>query len=291
MPELPLRASIGCMACYAVGDIQGCYAQLRELLRQADVHPGRDRLWCVGDLVNRGPDSLSVLRYLADLGDRCTVVLGNHDLYLLYRAAGGAAKNDTLDSVLEAEDAPRLIDWLRSRPLFFRDASLGWSMVHAGLSPCWMRAQAEEHARGLERRLKSDDWRAFVRGLFGTPAPDAEPSPEDPAWFAFSAAVLTRTRYCTADGRFDWSVRSGTSRDPEQRPWYAHPDAAWRQDAGTVVFGHWAARGLVTDEAGVLGLDSGCVWGGKLTLAELLPGGGWRIAAQVDCPACAPIGA
>ncbi len=257
------------MAVYAVGDIQGCYGPLGRLLDRVRFDPARDVLWCVGDVVNRGPDSLKVLRFLRSLGDACVMVLGNHDLHLLGQAAGESPyRRDTLREVLNAPDRDELIEWLRRRPLLHRDPSLGWSMVHAGLSPCWTMDEALLRARRVEQRLRGEEWPAFVRHVHAQEFPRREPPSDDGlARDLFAVAVLTRSRYCTPDGVFDWQNRAGEA-GPGENAWYAHTRLAWRGGC-RVVFGHWAARGLVTGEPHVLGLDSGCVWGGRLTLARL----------------------
>lgn len=258
------------MAVYAVGDIQGCYTPLRKLLKQVSFDPGRDQLWCVGDLVNRGPDSLKVLRYLKSLGDACVAVLGNHDLHLLEHAAGGKRlyDRDTFDEVLQAPDRDELIEWLRYRPLFYHDKKLNWCMVHAALHPGWKLKKAKRRSKKVEKILKSDDWQHFCQKLHHHDFPESEPDKGDPERILFNVAVLTRTRYCTQDGVFNWGTRSGDASGADEKPWFEHKGLAWR-DQCRVVFGHWAAKGVVKDQPHVLGLDSGCVWGEQMTLARL----------------------
>ncbi len=260
------------MSIYAVGDIQGCYKCLRRLLKQARFAQGRDRLWCVGDLVNRGNRSLDTLRFLQDMGDRCTAVLGNHDLHLLHAAAGGITPPPTLRQVLDAPDRDTLIDWLRHRPLLHRDDDLGWMMIHAALHPRWSLRKAEKQASRINKRLRHPEWRQRVVELLQTPL--TSENKKSKAWRrAMAVAVLTRGRFCTADGRFNWRNSSCSSQRSDEAPWFAHQTATWRKEARKqglrVVFGHWAAMGLVTDQTRVLGLDSGCVWGGRLTLARI----------------------
>ena len=269
------------MAVYAVGDIQGCYTPLNKLLRQVDFNPDKDVLWCVGDLVNRGADSLKVLRFLKGLGDACICVLGNHDLHLLELVAGGSTyRRDTLEQVLEADDCDELIRWLRHRPLLHHDAALGWTMVHAGLHPAWSLAKAKKRAAKIERQLQCKDWKEFCHQLHHVKFPVSEPEKADPARLLFAAAVLTRTRYCSSDGLFNWDVRTGESSDKKDRPWFSHKQLNWQADTN-IVFGHWAAKGLIDDQSHVLGLDTGCVWGNPLTLAKLKKGGRFKIVAQV----------
>ncbi len=257
------------MAVYAVGDIQGCFKALRRLLDKVEFNPEKDVLWCAGDLVNRGPDSLKTLRFLKDLGDSCVCVLGNHDLHLLERSCGGRHyKRDTFDDILAAKDVDELLDWLRHRPLLHTDKQLGWCMLHAGLHPQWTMKQAKKRARAVEAVLRGDDWQAFCMHLHHAEFPEKEPKGSDLHDLIFTTAVLTRTRYCTSDGMFNWQVRTGEAEKPCDKPWFVHADAAWRKKY-RVVYGHWAAKGLVLDQPHVLGLDSGCVWGGGLSLARL----------------------
>ncbi|MDX8410947.1 MAG: symmetrical bis(5'-nucleosyl)-tetraphosphatase [Mariprofundaceae bacterium] len=270
------------MAVYAVGDIQGCYDALRCLLDRIDFDPAHDQLWCVGDLVNRGPDSLGVLRHLKSLGDACCCVLGNHDLHLLALAAGGDVyKRDTLHDIMAAEDRDELIEWLRHRPLLHHDADLGWCMVHAGLHPGWSLDAAKRRASDVEAVIQGEGWQDFCRQLHHHGFPTSEPEDSRQASI-FSVAVFTRSRYCTGDGRYNWHTRSGSPKSDDEQPWFALP-AAWAGQC-RVVYGHWAALGLVDDQAHVLGLDSGCVWGGKLSAARLdVPR---PLITQVECVAC-----
>lgn len=255
------------MATYAIGDIQGCGEELEALLEKTGFDPAADRLWLVGDLVNRGPGSVRVLRTLRGLGDRVRAVLGNHDIHLLALAGGGIApgRKDTGVEVLEAGDAGELLDWLRARPLFHRDEELGWGIVHAGLHPGWDLEEAGSRARAVERCLRGPEGPAFAASLSAEALPAREPEGDDEwQWLRFSAAVLTRTRHCTADGEFAWGANEPP--EPRFRPWHAHPEGRWR---GTpVVYGHWAAQGLARG-SDTLGLDSGCIWGGALTAARL----------------------
>lgn len=264
------------MAVYAVGDIQGCFGELKSVLRKVHFDPRHDSLWCVGDLVNRGPRSLETLRYLKSLGEACVCVLGNHDLHLLALAASGKVdRADSLAQVLEAPDCDALIDWLRSRPLLHHDAELGWAMIHAGLHPDWSLDKARRRAASIEQRLRGKDWKKFVLRLRNADTPEREPEKGEKGRLRFATAVMTRSRYCTREGVFNWK---SASLGPRERPWFAFDRIKWRRDA-RIVFGHWAARGLVLDQMHVLGLDSGCVWGGSLTLAELGRRGHCRIVA------------
>ena len=269
------------MAVYAVGDIQGCYKSLRALLKKVDFNADKDVLWCVGDLVNRGPDSLKVLRYLKGLGDACVCVLGNHDLHLLECINGGRNySRDTFDKILTADDKYELLDWLRHRPLMHVDKDLGWCMVHAGLHPSWSLEEAKRRAEDVESVLRGDGWKAFCTHLHHAEFPEEERQRTllERMLFTtlgrsfermlFTTAVLTRTRYCTDDGIFNWDIRSGEAEGVGEQAWFNHEELAWRGDI-RVAYGHWAAKGLVLDQAHVMGLDSGCVWGNELSLARL----------------------
>jgi bis(5'-nucleosyl)-tetraphosphatase (symmetrical) len=254
------------VATYAIGDIQGCMSSLERLLALIAFSPADDRLWLVGDLVNRGPRSIDVLRWARDLGPAVTCVLGNHDLHLLARAAGAAPekKRDTLDDVLYARDCDHLVDWLRAQPLLHVEGEL--AMVHGGLHPAWTIADARARAAEIERELQAPTWRAFLAQLPG-PAPrwDAKLGGGD-RWRAI-LAYLVRARTLKPDGRVEPTFDGPPAEAPAGCvPWFAFPAAAWATH--TVVFGHWAALGLDLG-AHHIGLDTGCVWGRSLTAIRL----------------------
>jgi len=274
------------MSVYAVGDIQGCLGPLKVLLRKVHFDPAHDVLWCVGDLVNRGPKSLETLRFLKSLGDSCVCVLGNHDLFLLSLAANGATTaRNALSDVLAAPDRDELIEWLRHLPLLHHNAKLGWAMVHASLHPEWDLKKARKRAAAVEEKLRGKKWQKFCLKLHNARFPDREPPKGDKQRLLFTAAVLTRGRYCTSQGQFNWKVSSGESRNRRDKPWFSFHRLAWQRDC-RVIYGHWAAKGLVLDQDHVLGLDSGCVWGNSLTLAELGTRGRYAIAATYQCKDC-----
>jgi bis(5'-nucleosyl)-tetraphosphatase (symmetrical) len=251
---------------YAIGDLQGCAEELRTLLTRLKFSADRDRLWFVGDLVNRGPDSLATLRLVRALGESAMVVLGNHDLHLLAVAYGvqRRRRSDTLDAVLAAPDRDALIEWLQLQPLAHLEGSD--LMVHAGIVPQWTAARTLALATEVATALRRDP-----RGLFEHMYGD-EPDRWDERLAAaerlrFIINVLTRLRLCTADGRVDIGIKGPPPPPPSPlRPWFEHPLRASRDVR--VIFGHWSALGLV-ERPGVLGLDSGCVWGGSLTGADL----------------------
>jgi bis(5'-nucleosyl)-tetraphosphatase (symmetrical) len=257
------------MAHYAIGDLQGCHAEFVALLERLRFDPGRDRLWLTGDLVNRGPDSLAVLREVKSLGPAVTVVLGNHDLHLLALAFAPRTvrrSEPELVAVLEAEDAGELLDWLAARPLLHRDDALGWTLIHAGLPPQWTLALAESCAREVERALRSDA-AAMLADMYGD-APDRWSEDLSGAdRLRFTVNCFTRLRFVDRKGRLLLAYKGSVADAPAGSiPWFRHPERATRGDA--LVFGHWSALGFVA-EPGLRGLDTGCVWGGALTAIRL----------------------
>lgn len=277
------------MTRYAIGDIQGCKASLDRLLEVIAFTPSRDELWLVGDLVNRGPRSLEVLRWARAMDSAITCVLGNHDLHLLARAAGVAAprKRDTLDDVLSARDRGSLIDWLRTRQLVHIDPtphSLFGSavrpgeagafdaatlLVHAGLHPEWTSSDARSYASEIEHELSGPTWQSFLAATSDTRSPAPPWSARltsAPRWRAI-LSYLVRARMLTRDGNVVGDFAGAPADAPAKTvPWFAMTDRAWATH--TVVFGHWAALGLSIGDHHI-GLDTGCVWGGHLTAIRL----------------------
>jgi bis(5'-nucleosyl)-tetraphosphatase (symmetrical) len=255
------------MATYVVGDVQGCFTALQQLLQQVGFSPATDRLWLVGDMVNRGPDSLAVLRWVRDLGERATVVLGNHDLHLLAVHAGAVqrARGDTLDAVLAAPDADELLDWLRCRPLLHVED--GVVMVHAGLLPAWDVATAQRLAAEVEGVLRGPGYLAFLGQMYGNQPVQWQESLQGVARWRLIVNTFTRMRMVTQDGALDLRFKGErTEAPPELLPWFAHPQRRWR--GAEIVCGHWSALGLYQHE-GVHALDTGCLWGGNLTALRL----------------------
>lgn len=256
------------MATYAIGDIQGCYDSLRRLLDDCRFDPAHDRLWLVGDLVNRGPHSLATLRFIRSLGDAALTVLGNHDLYLLMAAEGGAkarGRDDTIQPILDAPDREELLDWLRHQPLCHVEGE--YCLVHAGLLPQWTAAEARVLAAEVEAALQGVQYREFIANMWGS-KPDSW-SEELRGWERLRVVVnaMTRMRFCTLDGVMDFRVKGKVENAPPGYvPWFAVPG---RRSAGSVlVTGHWSALGLKIAE-NLLALDSGCLWGGHLTALRL----------------------
>jgi bis(5'-nucleosyl)-tetraphosphatase (symmetrical) len=255
------------MATYAIGDIQGCYSTLRRLLDRIDFDPLCDRLWLVGDLVNRGPKSLAVLRFVKSLGARAVTVLGNHDLHLLVVAAGHVRphRGDTLQAILKAPDREELLDWLRHRKMMH--AAGHHAMVHAGVLPQWSIAKAMRLAHEVEAALRRDDYREFLRHLYGNKPDRWRDDLSGYDRLRVITNVLTRLRLCTADGRMEFTHKGAPTDLPRgYRPWFEAPRR--RNRATTIVFGHWAALGLYLD-SNVACLDTGCVWGRTLTAFRL----------------------
>ena len=257
------------MALYAIGDVQGCDAQLGELLSALKFSAERDQLWLVGDLVNRGPDSLKVLRRVRALGAAATVVLGNHDLHLLAVSLGKARirEGDTLDEVLAAPDRDALLDWLITRPLLHEDADRNMCMVHAGLPPEWNLTLASECAREFERALQRNPGKLFDT-LYGDEPDRWNPALEGAERLRFIANCLTRLRYLDADGRLMMRAKGSPKKAQGKSliPWFEAPGARWT--ASRIVFGHWSTLGFFSN-AEVTALDTGCVWGGCLTALRL----------------------
>jgi bis(5'-nucleosyl)-tetraphosphatase (symmetrical) len=257
------------MRLFAIGDIQGCAGAFDALLRKIAFRPSRDRLWLVGDLVNRGPDSLGVLRRVMGLGSSVRCVLGNHDLHLLATVAGRRELSpaDTFRDVLEAPDLNAIVDWLRHRPLLHYDRGAKRLLVHAGIPPPWTVAEARAESREVEALLRGRKWRYALREMYG-----GEPSAWNRKLHAvdrrrYTINALTRMRYCDRRGRIDLSYSGAPGTQPKGLiPWFDVPD---RRAAGThIVFGHWAALGLLR-RRDVTALDTGCVWGNHLTAVRL----------------------
>jgi bis(5'-nucleosyl)-tetraphosphatase (symmetrical) len=268
------------MSTYAIGDVQGCAGALHRLLDAFGFDRSHDRLWLVGDLVNRGPDSLATLRLVKSLGDAAVTVLGNHDFHLLAVAAGCAKthRSDTLDAVLDASDREELLAWLRQQPLLHVHGE--WAMVHAGLLPQWNIAKAQALAREVESALRGDDWRSFLAQLYGdTPASWSE-SLRGADRLRVIVNAMARMRFCTAEGRIELHTKGETAKAPPGFfPWFDAPGRASRDH--TLICGHWSAMGLNL-RPDLLALDSGCVWGGSLSAVRLED----RKLFQVPCEQC-----
>ena len=258
------------MAVYAIGDVQGCLEPLQRLLERVGFDPARDRLWFTGDLVNRGPHSLQVLRLVRSLGDTAITVLGNHDLHLLAVARSASAPrrtHDTLDEVLRAPDRDELLDWLLHRPLMHHDPDLDFTLLHAGLPPQWDLGQALACAHEAESVLRGPDTDHYIEQMYGDEPRQWSDSLQGIERWRFTINCLTRLRYCDAGGHLHLGLKGPPEEQPSHVvPWFRVPGRA--SESLKVVFGHWSTLGRVADP-GVVALDTGCVWGGRLTAARL----------------------
>lgn len=265
---------------YLLGDLQGCCDPLERLLQTIDFSPSRDHLYVLGDLVNRGPDSLGVLRRLRGLGNSATSLLGNHDLHLLAVAHGVRKphRSDTLGAILTAPDRDDWLDWIRQQRLAVHEQ--GWLMVHAGVVPQWDAAQTVALAHEVEAMLAGPDLGEFLTQMYGNePARWDDALQGVPRWRCV-VNVLTRLRFCAEDGTMEFATKDGSDGAPEGfMPWFEVPG---RRTAGTpVAFGHWSTLGLINRDD-LLALDTGCVWGGQLSAVRV--DGATRELIQIDCP-------
>lgn len=269
------------MSVYAISDIQGCYDALRSLLDKLRFDPDKDTLWFAGDLVNRGPQSLQSLRFVKSLGKSAITVLGNHDLHLLAVDAGIKKKDADLKDILEAPDRRELIDWLRQQPLLHHDPTLGYTLVHAGISPQWDLTTAVTCAHELETVLRGDHYRDFLKVMYGD-------RPRKWRWWLtgerrlrYICNCFTRIRYCTRDGKLALQEKGAPGSQPKQYvPWFDVPKRASKDLR--LVFGHWSTLGAF-HAPGIYALDTGCVWGGALTALELTANP--PVFISVDCTA------
>ncbi|OYT88128.1 MAG: bis(5'-nucleosyl)-tetraphosphatase (symmetrical) [Burkholderiales bacterium PBB6] len=264
---------------YLIGDLQGCCDPLNRLLAEINFSPSRDRLHVLGDLVNRGPSSLETLERLRSFGDAVTCLLGNHDLHLLAVAAGVRKphRSDTLDPILNHPQREAWLDWLRHRKL--ADMAEGWLTVHAGVVPQWDTTTTLALAGEVETLLRSDNLHEFLQVMYGNEPNRWSDDLAGPARWRFIINVLTRIRFCAADGTLEFATKDGSDGAPAGfAPWFSQPG---RRSAGQpIAFGHWSTLGLI-NRPDLLSLDTGCVWGGQLTAVRV--DGGRREVTQVQC--------
>ncbi len=257
------------MATYAVGDIQGCFDELIQLIELINLSPD-DQLWLAGDLVNRGPQSLKTLRLARSLCDQVKVVLGNHDLHLLAVARGGAksARKDTLDAILNAPDRELLLDWLQQQPLLHHDQQLGFTMTHAGIPPQWSLAEAKSRADEVASALQSENAGAFLKSMYGNKPSRWKDSHTGIERLRCITNYFTRMRFCDERGKLDFDYKESPAKPPlGYAPWFAYPYRAMKNQK--IVFGHWAALNGKTHTPNTYALDTGCAWGGSLTAMRL----------------------
>ncbi|HMN19853.1 MAG TPA: symmetrical bis(5'-nucleosyl)-tetraphosphatase [Ottowia sp.] len=270
------------MALYLIGDVQGCDAALGRLLDETAFSPSRDRLVLLGDLVNRGPESLAVLRRVMALGASAQALLGNHDLHLLAVAQGvhPLQRGDTLDAILAAPDRAALLDWLRWRPLALHQH--GVLMVHAGVLPQWSAAQTVALAGEVEAVLRGPDWGDFLRRMYGNQPDRWDEALRGAERLRVIVNALTRLRFCTPAGRMEFATKEGgaAAAPAGHLPWF---DVPGRQTAADVVaFGHWSTLGWL-ERPDLISLDTGCVWGGSLSAVRLGADARARTLIQVRC--------
>lgn len=264
------------MATYAIGDVQGCYDELLALLDLIAFEPQKDCLWFAGDLVNRGPQSLEVLRFIKQL-PHTHIVLGNHDLHLLALANGHAHHKHTLHDVLNAPDLSELINWLRQQPLLHYDTHLNYLMVHAGLPPQWDLTIAQQCAQEVEAILRSEHYAELLKNMYGDEPNKWQPNLIGLERQRFIINALTRIRFCDKEGRLNLHTKTGLEAQPTgYLPWFKIPGRL--NGSLQIVFGHWAALQGVTEEARVHALDTGCVWGNALTAMRLEDGQRFSVA-------------
>jgi bis(5'-nucleosyl)-tetraphosphatase (symmetrical) len=258
------------MAIYAVGDIQGCYDALRRLLDKINFDSTRDQLWAVGDLVNRGPQSLETLQFCHDLGSSFLTVLGNHDLHLLAIASGQESprKSDTLDEILKAPDRDELLHWLQNQPLFHYDSQLGVAMVHAGIPPQWDLEKTMSLAAEVETVLRSEQSDTYFSQMYGNQPDLWDDDLSGSDRLRLITNYLTRMRFCSTEGRLELSTKLGPEAAPAGYfPWFALTKR--KVTEVPIIFGHWASLMGHTEQSNLVALDTGCVWGGQLTVAEI----------------------
>jgi len=258
------------MTIYAIGDIQGCFVELEKLLLEIAFDQQKDTLWFTGDLVNRGPRSLEVLRFVKALGEKHIIVLGNHDLHLLAVAYGVQQQHrgDTLDAILHAEDKQELLDWLRHRPLLYYDKATQFVLTHAGLAPSWRLSEARALAQEVETMLKGDSPEFFLAKMYGNQPDHWDDQLTGIERWRCIINYLTRMRFCYADGRLDLSYKGEIAGKPNELiPWFDVPNRANANEK--IIFGHWAALGGKTHAPHLYALDTGCVWGNCLTAMRL----------------------
>ena len=255
------------MATYIVGDVHGCFNELKQLLVLANFNKKEDELWLTGDLVARGPNSLSTLRFVKNLGKAAKIILGNHDLHLLaiWQGVQSATPQDNVDAILNAPDCHELLDWLRKQPLLLRHPKFNFMMVHAGILPQWSAHEAEKLAAEAQHALCADDFKHVLQTMYGNAPNTWSETLQGDTRIRFIISVFTRMRYCHLDGSLDFKNKLPPAKtDPHKlKPWYELNE---HSKSNSILFGHWAAlQGKVT-QANIYALDTGCVWGGHLSM-------------------------
>ena len=262
------------MSTYAIGDVQGCYSELQNLLNEINFDERRDELWFTGDLVNKGPKSLQTLRFIKALGVNAKITLGNHDLHLLAVAKNiqPLLKKDTIQEILAADDVKELIDWLKSRPLLITDDNLNFTMVHAGLPPQWSLENAKEFAKECELILQSEKINKLLAEMYGDTPNIWVNSLQDYAKQRFIINCFTRIRFCNSDGMLDFDTKVAPGKQNTSLiPWYSLPNRKTKDNK--IIFGHWSTVHIGNEknfkQYNVYPIDTGCLWGGRLTAMRL----------------------
>lgn len=259
------------MSTYAIGDVQGCFDELQDLLKKINFNSAQDRLWFSGDLINRGPQSLEVLRFIYQLGAPHQIVLGNHDLHLLASWVHGKSisSKDTLQPILEAHDGEALCQWLRHRPILVEDTELGFMMVHAGVLPQWDITQIRKFAHEIEYTLRGDTYKDLLTNMYSNQDNHWDNNLSGLSRLRTLVNVFTRIRFCDDNGAMALTEKGELGTQSKNlQPWFASPTRKTRDQK--IVFGHWAAlEGKILGEHNVFSLDTGCVWGRSLRAMRL----------------------
>ncbi len=271
------------MTTYAIGDIQGCFAEFETLLKKIEFNQQTDTLWFTGDLVNRGPRSLDTLRFIKALGDKHTTVLGNHDLHLLAVAHGAPqhSEGDNLKDILQASDKDELLDWLCHRPLLYHDKATQFVLVHAGLAPAWSLSKASALALEVESVLQGESKAFFLSHMHGNQPDHWDDNLTGINRLRCIINYLTRMRFCYADGRLDLTYKGEIAGKPnELMPWFDAPNRVNRNEK--IIFGHWAALNGKTRFPHLHALDTGCVWGNCLTAMRIEDGQRFSVKCEAQ---------
>lgn len=261
------------MSIYAVGDLQGCYDELQLLLEKVAFDPSKDILWSCGDMVNRGPKSLKTLRFCMDLGPAFVGVLGNHDLHMLSVARGHRKPRsaDTFQKILIAPDREEILTWIRSMPLFHYDRDLNVAMAHAGIPPMWGLKKSLRYSAEISAVLKSNQCDLYLSNMYGNQPDIWKESLEGPERWRTITNYFTRMRFCSPSGQLELTTTSEAKNAPKgYAPWYSHKSKLMKKMP--ILFGHWAALMGETDQPQAIALDTGCAWGGRLTLCKVAEG-------------------
>ncbi|MBS0357943.1 MAG: symmetrical bis(5'-nucleosyl)-tetraphosphatase [Proteobacteria bacterium] len=272
------------MSTYAIGDIQGCFNEFQKLLKKIHFDPAHDQLWFAGDLVNRGPQSLEVLRFIQSLPKSTIVILGNHDLHLLAVAYGviPIREKDTIHPILNAPDCESLCHWLRQQKLMHYDHRLNSILVHAGIAPQWNLEQAQNYAKEIETILQSEQqYLELLKHMYGNTPTQWQESLTGWERYRLITNYFTRMRICKADGELDLHYNKGLTEIPENyMPWFQCPNRALKNT--DILFGHWAALNGETHTPHVIALDTGCVWGNQLTAMRVEDGEKYQVNAETS---------